>query len=175
MKRLSSFKRPFITITEALAAMLLGAPAILMSGFSMASEPGKPWQATTFAGAYQQYSTLRNEQPGIPGKLYACNLRATSSMCREYRAVMRDIRVGMEDLSKKATKLSDGCQSMGGIFSTEQCPQTEIIARCNNIVYNEHDPQSPIYNNFYYHADSAALVDADIQRICFNLGGVFEK
>lgn len=175
MKRLNNVKRLISLAKGAPAAMLLGASA-LYAASALADLASLEPDSATLHHSHSHHHThsehRSNRQvehgPAQASKPFACELPIVSSLCREYQVIENSIE-------KTATKLNEGCQSMGGTFHSGHCPATAIIGRCHNIPYNEHDHKSPIYSNFYYQSDAKIWQTADIQRTCLNLGGVFEK
>lgn len=108
---------------------------------------------------------LLSRQQGTVGDpeliTYACDLRTASAQCRTLSVLKKSVQT--------IADLDDGCTSMGGTFAPGACPDTQLLARCNDIVRNDHKPDV-IYDNHYY-ADVEA--PGDIARICQNLGGHF--
>ncbi len=92
---------------------------------------------------------------------YACDMRSTSAQCRTLSVLKTSVQT--------IADLEDGCTSMGGTFAPGTCPDTGLLARCNDIVRNDHKPDV-IYDNHYY---AGAQAPGDIARICQNLGGHF--
>ena len=92
---------------------------------------------------------------------YVCDLRTASAQCRTLSVLKQSVQT--------IADLEEGCTSMGGTFALGACPDTGLLARCNDIVRNDHKPDV-IYDNHYY-ADAQA--PSDIARICQNLGGHF--
>jgi hypothetical protein len=96
----------------------------------------------------------------------SCDLRNTLQQCREYRL--------LANASESLAEMKEGCQSMGGKFSNEICPDSDIVGACNNLVRNYHQPDV-IYNNVYYQSNKKSetvWIPDSIKQVCSDLGGV---
>jgi len=104
-------------------------------------------------------------QQGGPMKTYSCDLIDYSNQCRQYEI--------LESANDKVEELTDGCSSMGGSFTAEQCPHDkELLAECVDIVRNYHKPDV-IYSNFYYAGSPSNWDKGTLDRVCGDLGGEF--
>lgn len=95
---------------------------------------------------------------------YACDMQSTSAQCRTLSVLKTSVQTIVD--------LEEGCTSMGGTFAPGTCPDTSLLARCNDIVRNDHKPDV-IYDNHYYVSADTTSTPSDIARICQNLGGHF--
>lgn len=102
---------------------------------------------------------------------YACQLQEYANQCRQY-AVPEDAKAKLADL-----KL--GCESMpGGRFTEGHCAATDRLARCKDIVRNNHDQKTLVYENHFYKTSESSNSTWDLdalKRICQDLEGTLIK
>lgn len=95
---------------------------------------------------------------------YACDLRVVTNQCREYEV--------LDNAKNTLKELSDGCVSMGGRFSPEQCSEQLRLFICTDIIRNYHQPDV-IYSNSYYDSAEGQWQEENTKRVCGDLGGEF--
>lgn len=98
--------------------------------------------------------------------IFSCNLYAYSKQCRKYEI--------LEGAKTTLSEIQEGCESMGGIFSSEQCPSTNVLAECRDIIRNYHQPDV-IYLNIYYESADLLWTLDTVTRVCGDLGGELFK
>lgn len=97
-------------------------------------------------------------------EVYACELQEFSQQCREY-PVPEDVLFKTEDLAK-------GCESMPqGKFIKGHCPAENRVARCVDIIRNNHDEKSLVYQNHYYQSKDGKWNMSEVKRVCHDLEG----
>jgi hypothetical protein len=102
---------------------------------------------------------------------HSCDLRAVSGLCRQYVFTADETRIQQE--------VSEGCQSMGGVFQPGECQAQQAYA-CLGVVRNEHNPEV-IYDTYYYAATAPTAADEPnwngetVADACNNLGGKLAK
>jgi hypothetical protein len=91
---------------------------------------------------------------------YSCNLIATSKLCREYKINPK--------MQHKVKELQEGCESMGGAFKQDQCPEGKRVGACKDIVRNYHR-HDLIYDSYYYRGAPNNWTADEVARVCDNL------
>lgn len=96
---------------------------------------------------------------------YSCQLISSFSQCRQYPID--------KTLSSKLKDLKESCESLPqGQFKKEACPTQNLIAQCQHIQLDYHDPQTLIYDNYYYSSGTSPWDKKDLTRICLDLEGL---